>query len=278
MLIPDMCLHQANVYSGYPEAPAICDSSNPARGDAHFYTMDPSVAFNASAMLPPAKFISENGVESYASLHPLSIVTTPADRFIGSKQTAFRERAGKDQYSGWGLGQLNWVAFHFGNASVEKGNTTVGFPDFLVLSQIAAGLGLRGMAEQFRLQKQSVDEGATMGHLIWQLQDNWPGQSFGLLNYGGEWKQQLHFVRRSFAPLLVTAAGSLGEPPMIHLVSDIPRPLRRCKVEVALWEPGVAIAPTLTWNATIAEVRKSSPKYPSPLRLLHGHMPLVLPM
>jgi hypothetical protein len=34
----------------------------------------------------------------------LSQVTSAADRWIGSEQTAFRERAGKDQYSGWGLG------------------------------------------------------------------------------------------------------------------------------------------------------------------------------
>jgi len=72
-------------------------------------------------------------------------------------------------------GQLQWVAYHFGNASLAKGNTTAGFPDFIVLSQLAAGLGLRGMAEQFRLQKRSAEDGGTMGHLIWQLQDNWPG-------------------------------------------------------------------------------------------------------
>ena len=72
-------------------------------------------------------------------------------------------------------GQLQWVAFHFGDASLARGNTTAGFPDFIVLSQLAAGLGLRGMAEQFRLQKRSAEDGGTMGHLIWQLQDNWPG-------------------------------------------------------------------------------------------------------
>ena len=99
MLIPEMCIHQANVNLGCAEAPAICNPSNPARGDAHYYTLDPSVAFNASAMLPPAKFVSENGVESYASLKPLStvrnrifcaiVVFTKNDRFTktGSGQT-----------------------------------------------------------------------------------------------------------------------------------------------------------------------------------------------
>lgn len=82
------------------------------------------------------------------------------------------------------------------------------------------------------------------------------GQSFGLLNYGGEWKQQLHFVRRSFAPLLITAAGPLDSPTQtIHLISDIPRYLHGCEVEAMLWELGGATTPTQTWNATVAEVR-----------------------
>lgn len=65
MLIPDMCIHQPSVSKGSPIAPAICDSSNPARGDGHFYTDDPNVAYFASYMLPPIKFCSENGVESW---------------------------------------------------------------------------------------------------------------------------------------------------------------------------------------------------------------------
>ena len=111
MLIPDMCIHQAHVANGEPEAPPICDSSNPARGDGHYYTTDPSVAFNASGYLPPLKFCSENGVESYPSIRPLSsVVTAMSDRWIGSAQIGFRERAGKDQFSGWGQTQLDWVS------------------------------------------------------------------------------------------------------------------------------------------------------------------------
>lgn len=125
-----------------------------------------------------------------------------------------------------------------------------------VCAQLATGLGLRGMAEQFRLQKSSPRLGATMGHLIWQLQDNWPGQSFGLLNYGGEWKQQMHFVRRSFAPLLVTAAGPRGGSTIsVHLVSDIPRQLRNCSVQASLWTFGATTArPAQTWAAHVREV------------------------
>jgi hypothetical protein len=71
------------------------------------------------------------------------------------------------------------VRYHFGQSPVSLGQVSSGdgFKNFLVLSQIAAGLGIRGMAEQWRVQKQSAAAGATMGHLIWQLQDNWPGVS-----------------------------------------------------------------------------------------------------
>lgn len=261
MLIPDMCIHQPDVTRGAPEAPAICNPSNPARGDGHFYTQDPSVAFNSSGFLPPLKFVSENGAESYPSVRPLSSVTSVGDRWIGSEQIGFRERAGKDQFSGWGQAQLDWVVYHFGIAPVRAANSSAtaggrGFQNFLILSQLATGLGLRGMAEQFRYQKMSVELGATMGHLLWQLQDNWPGQSFGLLNYGGEWKQQLYFIRRSFASLLITAAGpiNMANGTTVHLVSDLMEP-SKCQVDVELWDlRSTSHTPTRSWSAAAVSV------------------------
>lgn len=251
MLIPDMCVHQPSAGFAAP----ICNPSNPARGDGHFYTSDPSVAYNASEMLPPIKFCSENGAESWASITALKTVTTAADRWIGSPQMQFRERAGS-----WGPAQIDWVRYHFGQAPIDLANHTepnaTAFENFLVLSQLATGLGLAAMAQQFRLQKSSVELGATMGHLIWQLQDNWPGQSFGLLNYGGEWKQQLHFVRRAFAPLLVTAAGqTVSGGSTIHLISDLPSALESCNVECSLWAfDAAASAPVKHWNMTIPHI------------------------
>lgn len=163
---------------------------------------------------------------------------------------AFRERAGS-----WGPAQLDWVLYHFGWAPIAKASVPgVGFESFLVLSQLATGLGLRGIVEQWRLQKKSVELGATMGHLIWQLQDNWPGQSFGLLNWGGEWKQQLHFVRRSFAPLLVTAAGDVPIG-AVHLVSDLPTQLNQCNVSASVWfVDSPASHPQKQWSVVVPTV------------------------
>ena len=255
MRIPDACIYQARVSAGLPVAAPICNPSNPARGDAHFYSFDPGVAFNASALLPPVKFCSENGVESWPSIGPLRTVTEAADRWVGSEQMAFRERAGN-----WGPAQLDWVRFHFGSAPIDAANSSAAadsaaFESFLVLSQLANGLGQSGVAQQFRLNKATVESGATMGHLLWQLQDNWPGQSFGLLNYGGEWKQQMHFIRRSFAPLLVTATSDASGAAAVHLVSDVPRALRACSVRAALWDASsTAAAPVQSWSATVPSV------------------------
>lgn len=148
------------------------------------------------------------------------------------------------------------MQYHFGWAPIAAGSTPgLGFEAFLILSQLATGLGLRGMAEQWRLQKKSVGSGATMGHLIWQLQDNWPGQSFGLLNWGGEWKQQMHFVRRANAPMIVTAAGELPVGG-VHIVSDLPVELTSCNVTAAVWEVdgGQGRLPTKQWSALVPRV------------------------
>ena len=67
MLLPGSCLARA---PELPVAAPICDPSNPARGDAHSYSFDPGVAFNASALLPPVKFCSENGVQSWPGTRP----------------------------------------------------------------------------------------------------------------------------------------------------------------------------------------------------------------
>ena len=73
--------------------------------------------------------------------------------------------------------------------------------DFIYLSQVHQALAMKTACEYYRSL-----EPWCMGALVWQLNDNWPVASWSSLDYGGKWKPLHYQLKRTFAPLLVTAA------------------------------------------------------------------------
>ena len=59
-----------------------------------------------------------------------------------------------------------------------------------------------------------------MGTLFWQLNDNWPVCSWSAIEYGGKWKLLMHFAKRFFAPLLVSAFKTEDSGFEIRAVND----------------------------------------------------------
>ena len=73
------------------------------------------------------------------------------------------------------------------------------FESYVYVSQLLQAEGIGGGIEGQRRYKP-----ACMGSLYWQLNDCWPAVSWSSIDYNGDWKALHYFVKRAFAPVLVS--------------------------------------------------------------------------
>ncbi len=74
------------------------------------------------------------------------------------------------------------------------------FSDYIFLSQVQAGEIMRYSVEHFRR-----DNKYCRGIILWQLNDCWPVVSWSGIDYYGRWKALQYYIRRFYAPVLVSA-------------------------------------------------------------------------
>lgn len=73
--------------------------------------------------------------------------------------------------------------------------------DFIYLTQAFQAMSMKVACEHLRSLRPWC-----MGVLVWQLNDNWPVASWSSIDYGGKWKPLQYQLKRTFAPVLITAA------------------------------------------------------------------------
>ncbi len=73
------------------------------------------------------------------------------------------------------------------------------FPAFLYLSQVLQAEGMKTGMEAHRRAMPFC-----MGTLYWQFNDCWPGASWSGIDYYGRWKAMQYFVKKAYAPILVS--------------------------------------------------------------------------
>lgn len=92
------------------------------------------------------------------------------------------------------------------------------FEHFLYVSNVLQAEGMRiGLEAQRRAMP------FCMGTLYWQLNDCWPVVSWSGIDYYGNWKALHYFVKKAFAPILVSPVESNGNL-KVFIVSDRPDP------------------------------------------------------
>ena len=182
---------------------------NPGKGDAHLWSVwhgrKPFEFFRSQ----PHRFVSEFGFQSFPEPATVGTFTQPADRNITSYVMEAHQRCGSGntvimQY------MLDWFRM------------PADFDSTLWLSQLLQALAMKMACEHWR---QSMPR--TMGALIWQLNDTWPGASWSTLDYFGRWKATHYFARRFFAPLLVSAVENVATGTVQpYVTSDLAEPAR----------------------------------------------------
>ncbi|ASZ09524.1 glycoside hydrolase family 2 protein [Chitinophaga sp. MD30] len=177
------------------------------KGDNHYWGvwhgMEPFDAFRSH--IP--RFMSEYGFQSFPQL------------------ATVRHFAGEHENDSYSPSMLSH------QKSTTRGNQAINtymlrdyrapkdFPSFLYLSQVLQAEGMKIAMEAHRQAKPYC-----MGSLYWQLNDCWPGPSWSGIDYFGRWKALHYYVRKAFAPVMISA---VQQQDSLHtwIVSDELQPL-----------------------------------------------------
>ena len=128
------------------------------------------------------RFVSEYGFQSWPDSALLAKYIDAGLLHLGSDALRWRQRSYKTDTPIWEAIQ---------HESDEQPKT---LNDFIEASQQVQALAYE-MAIKAHLKKQTW----CMGTLFWQLNDCWPGPSWSLIDYGGNWKPGMYAVQRLYA-------------------------------------------------------------------------------
>ncbi len=204
-LLPDVCLALDPGRAYWPGSPYSPNLSSTPEGTTP--AADPTVGDRHSwevwhqQMLPyqrygevQARFVSEFGMQSHASLGLLESVLPPAERFPQSRTVAWHNKAG----SGTPDGHRRLAVYMADNLRV--GPTLA---EHVYATQFVQAEAMRYAYQDFRRRWQQPGARAVGGALVWQLNDCWPVTSWALIDSAGVVKPAWHTIRRALAPLAV---------------------------------------------------------------------------
>jgi beta-mannosidase len=156
-------------------------------GDSHYY-----LAYENKRPYPKIRelkfrFISEMGFQSYPDWKTVKAFTREEDRGPYTKVMLQHQKC------------------HDGNQLIEeylKADYQVpdDFEKYVYASQNIGGHIMAYSVEHCRRLA-----GLCMGVIAWQLNDCWPAVSWAGVDYYGRWKAQQYYLKRAFAPVLISA-------------------------------------------------------------------------
>lgn len=158
-----------------------------SRGDMHYYLQYNGNAPYQKMRHMRSRFMTEIGFQSYPDWKTVCSFTEPEDR-------------------------LPYTPIMYAHQKCANGNEAIelymerdyavpkDFKDYVFLSQVQAGQIMAYSAEHFRR-----DSGYCRGMVLWQLNDCWPVVSWSGMDYYGRWKALQYYIRRFYAPVLLSA-------------------------------------------------------------------------
>ncbi|HEY1765964.1 MAG TPA: glycoside hydrolase family 2 protein [Opitutaceae bacterium] len=167
--------------------PAADHASGEARGDTHYWDVwharHPVKDYERWRF----RFVSEFGMQSYASAATQATFCPPADAnvFGATMENHQKNRQGNQII-------LDYVSRRYRFPRDQAA--------LIYLSQLNQAHCMQVGAEHYRRLMPRC-----MGALFWQLNDCWPVASWSSIEFPGRWKALQHLARRFFAPALVSA-------------------------------------------------------------------------
>lgn len=136
------------------------------------------------------RFASEYGFQSFPSIKTISTFAEEKDYNIYSP---VMERHQKCIDNGHGNATIMYYMSQYYLYPTK-------FENILYASQVLQGECLKIAIEHFRRNR-----GRCMGSTYWQLNDCWPAASWATIDYLGRWKASQYYVKRAYAPVLLSA-------------------------------------------------------------------------
>ena len=174
--------------------------NDPSRGDVHYWDVwhgeKPFTEYRKFTF----RYASEFGFQSFPCLKTVESFTEPRDRNIFSR---IMERHQRNAAANGKILAYLAQTFRYPDS----------FDDLLYASQLLQAEAIRYGVEHWRRNR-----GASMGAIIWQLNDCWPVASWASVDYFGRWKALQYAAKRFFAPVLLSAEeeGELTQNPKIN--------------------------------------------------------------
>ncbi|MDO4285512.1 MAG: glycoside hydrolase family 2 protein [Eubacteriales bacterium] len=173
-------------------------------GDMHYYLQYNDNAPYQKMRQFRCRFMTEMGFQSYPSLKTLR---------------TFADEASLSPYSPVMLAHQKCIR---GNETIELYMerdyfVPQEFGDYVYLSQLQAGEILKYSVEHFRR-----DASYCRGVILWQQGDCWPVVSWSGIDYCGRWKAQQYYIRRFYAPVLLSVCES-DRDAAFWITNDTPR-------------------------------------------------------
>lgn len=207
-VIPEICQRLDPARPYWPSSPFGGDDPNdPAVGNRHQWDIWSRWEDFTIVKDDRSRFVTEFGFQGPANASTFAAVTRPEDRWPQSEVMEFHNKQveGPERI-------YRFLAGHVGMPA--------DYEDYLYKAQVVQGETLAHCLHHWRRQKFH-----TAGSIIWQLNDCWPVTSWALIDSALRPKAAYYYVKRAFAPVLLTLVEADGRI-VVHLVNDTLRPVR----------------------------------------------------
>ncbi len=150
-------------------------------GDLHYWGVWHGDSAVSSFKNNVGRFVSEYGFQSYADSALLSHYIDPNDLHLGSPAMKRMQRSYKTDKPIWDA------------IKRELGNEPKTLGEFIEDSQ-----EVQAKAYRMAIEAHMAAQPHCMGTLFWQLNDCWPGPSWSLIDFEGNWKPGMYEVQRLY--------------------------------------------------------------------------------
>ncbi|SFO19392.1 beta-mannosidase [Chitinophaga sp. YR627] len=175
------------------------------KGDNHYWGvwhgMEWFEAFNTHV----PRFMSEYGFQSFPDMHTIRRFAGKNDQDIYSPVMLSHQKS-----TNRGNAAINTYLQHYYKTPKD-------FASLIYVNQVLQAEGMRIAIEAHRRAMPYC-----MGTLYWQLNDCWPGPSWSGIDYYGRWKSLQYFVKKAFAPVIVSHVEAQDKL-QTWVVSDVPQ-------------------------------------------------------
>ncbi|MBW8685548.1 glycoside hydrolase family 2 protein [Chitinophaga sp. B61] len=174
-----------------------------AKGDNHYWGVWHGMEWFEAYNTHVPRFMSEYGFQSFPDIHTVRRFADVKDHDLYSPVMLSHQKSG-----GRGNAAISTYLNHYYREPKD-------FPAFLYVNQVLQAEGMRIAIEAHRRAMPYC-----MGTLYWQLNDCWPGPSWSGIDYYGRWKALQYYVKKAFAPVMVSNVVDNGKL-QTWLITDI---------------------------------------------------------